>query len=299
MAHQWEGKSRGGTFGYKAFIWLLCHAGLESAYLLLCLVVFYFIPFAPRQTHSAWVYARRILGYGRLRSSRFLVESYFAFGQSIIDKVAIGSGMEDSFSFEFENQEMMLDLIESGKGYIAIGAHVGSWQMGMPFFGKYGSRINVVMYDHEREAVKKVLANHAQEDSFKIIPIAEDGISHVFEINDALGKGELVCFQGDRYINEDRYVTAEFMGRMARFPRGPFLLASRLCVPVVFYFSMREKGRKYRFHFFAPEAGQTKGGKLYSEEELLRSYIAHLERIVRKYPGQWFNYYDFWNLYTK
>ena len=302
MARQWEGKSRGGSFGYKVFIWLLRHIGLEATYLLLCLVVLYFIPFAPRQTRSAWVYSRSILGYGRMRASWFLVRSYFAFGKSIIDKVAIGSGMEDRFSFEFENHRMMLDLIESGKGYVAIGAHVGSWQMGAPFFGKYGSRINVVMYDHERQAVKKVLEDHVQEDSFKIIPIADDGISHVFEISNALRNGELVCFQGDRYMNEDRYLTAEFMGHDAKFPRGPFLLASRLRVPVVFYFAMRERGRRYRFHFFAPGAPGASGvqndGRPLREEELFTQYVKSLETMVRRYPEQWFNYYDFWNIYS-
>lgn len=300
MARQWEGKSRGNSSGYKVFIWLLHHIGLEAAYLLLCLVVLYFIPFAPRQTRSAWVYARRILEYSRMKSSWFLVKSYFAFGKSIIDKVAIGSGMEDRFSFEFENHRMMLDLIESGKGFIAIGGHVGSWQMGTPFFGKYGSRINVVMYDHERAAVKNVIKSHTQEDNFKIIPIAEDGVSHIFGINDALGNGELVCLQGDRYMNEERYLSAEFMGHEARFPRGPFLLASRMRVPVVFYFAMREKGRRYRFHFVVPQSSSAamSSGRLFSEEELFLSYAESLETMVRKYPEQWFNYYDFWNLYT-
>jgi len=300
MARQWDGKSRGNSLGYKIFIWILHHAGTGAAYGLLCFVVLYFIPFAPRQTHSAWVYARRILGYGRIKSLCFLVRSYFAFGKSIIDKVAIGSGMEDRFSFEFENHRMMLDLMESGKGYIAIGAHVGSWQMGAPFFGKYGSRINVVMYDHERAAVKQALGGSTGEDRFKIIPVADDGFSHVFAINGALQNGELVCFQGDRYMDGDRRLAAEFMGHEALFPRGPFLLASRLKVPVVFYFSMREKGRKYRFHFFAPEnSGTSAGDRAATEKELFGSYVKSLETIVRKYPEQWFNYYDFWDIYTK
>lgn len=294
MSQQWEGKSRGGTSGYKVFIWLLRTFGLGAAYALLCFVVIYFVPFAPRQSRSVWIYARRILGRSRLKSAGFIVRSYFAFGKSIIDRVAIGSGMEECFSYEFENHRMMLDLIESGKGYILIGAHVGSWQVGAPFFGRYGARINVVMYDHERGEVKKVLKDNTHEDMFKVIPIAEDGLSHIFEITDALRSGELVCFQGDRYMNEDRFLEADFLGHRAKFPLGPFLLASRLKVPVVFYFAMREKGRKYRFHFFSPEVEGLSGKRL--EEGIFRSYVAELESIVRKYPEQWFNYYDFWEM---
>ncbi|MFC2454396.1 MAG: lipid A biosynthesis acyltransferase, partial [Segatella salivae] len=30
-------------------------------------------------------------------------------------------------------------------------------------------------------------------------------------------------------------------------------------------------------------------------QQLSDSYVAELERIVRRYPSQWFNFYDFWS----
>ena len=295
MARKWEGKSRGGSFGYLFFIRLLRTFGLGAAYAFLGLVVLYFIPFAPSQTASSWKYARRILGMSRFRSAAFLVRSYYAFGKSLIDKIATGSGMTDEFSFEFENHDLILGPVKAGCGCIAIGAHVGSWQMGTPFFGQYGSRINVVMYDSEHEKVKKVLENHVQTDRFKIIPVNGEGLDHVFAISEALGKGETVCFQGDRYMDGSRHLTAGFMGHDAKFPLGPFLLASKMKVPVVFYFAMREKGRKYRFMFFSPEMFPCSGTEKNGAERILASYAAALESVVKKYPEQWFNYYDFWD----
>ena len=91
---QWSGRSRGGGFGYNFFILLMKVAGIRSAYAFLSLVVVYFIPFAPRATRAVWFYNRRILGYGRLHSAVKLYAHYYALGQTIIDRVAIGSGME-------------------------------------------------------------------------------------------------------------------------------------------------------------------------------------------------------------
>ena len=74
----------------------------------------------------------------------------------------------------------------------------------------------------------------------------EDNLTHVFRITEALERKEYVCFQGDRYLNKEKLLSSPFMGKEAEFPMGPFLLASKMRVPVVFYFAMREAQRTYR-----------------------------------------------------
>ncbi|MGN0189131.1 MAG: acyltransferase [Candidatus Cryptobacteroides sp.] len=289
MERQWDGRTRGGRTGYAIFIKILKALGLGPAYALLCLVVPYFVIAAPSQTKSAWTYASRILGMGRFRSFLFLFSSYFAFGKSLIDRFAIQTGMQEDFSYEFENHEAILSPVRAGKGVVMIGAHIGSWQMGFPFADRYGAKVNIVMFDNEWDAVKDVMERNSQKDDVAVIPVREGDISGIFLIREALSRGEAVCFQGDRYMEGNRVSNADFMGRKALFPSGPFILAAKLRVPVVFYFAMREKGRKYRFIF--REAVNT--GDMGA---LLESYVRTLEEVVRKYPAQWFNYYDFWNI---
>lgn len=127
---------------------------------------------------------------------------------------------------------------------------------------------------------------------YKIIPVNEDNLTHVFRITEALNKQEYVCFQGDRYLNKEKLLSHTFMGWEAFFPAGPFLLASRMRVPVVFYFAMREPGRTYRFHFVISKNPRRTPEKK-AEQALLEEYTSTLEQIVKRYPEQWFNYYDF------
>ena len=101
------------------------------------------------------------------------------------------------------------------------------------FFGK---KINIVMFDAEHERIKEILEKNASTRDYKIIPVNEDSLTHVFRITEALDRREYVCFQGDRYLNKEKLLTTSFMGKEAKFPMGPFLLASKLKVPVVFYF---------------------------------------------------------------
>lgn len=292
MDRQWQGRSRGGRAGYSVFIFLIRHFGVRTAYVLLFFVVLYFIPAAPGSTGDIWRYARRILGLGRLRSSLFVFRNYWSFGQSIIDKVAVSAGLEDSFHYEFEGFGALEGLLKEGKGAIILGAHFGNWAAGEPFFSKYRARLNLVMYDNEHSDIKKILEkNRDQEASFKIIPVNTDSLSHVFMITEALDRGELVCFLGDRYVNEDKLLDAEFMGHPAWFPSGPFLLAARMKVPVMFYAAVREKEMTYRFIFRQLEVSGRR-----DERSMLNQFIEILETSLKAHPEQWYNYYDFWNL---
>lgn len=293
MSETWKGKTRGGTFGYMFFIYMIRCLGITAAYGFLVLVVLYFIPFAPKATGNTWSYARNRLKYGRLKSVALLLKNYYRLGQILIDKVAIGNGMTGKYHFKFENYQAFLDVLNGNTGVIMIGAHVGNWEIGAPFFDEYGKKINIVMFDAEHERIKEILEKNASTRDYKIIPVNEDSLTHVFRITEALDRREYVCFQGDRYLNKEKLLTTSFMGKEAKFPMGPFLLASKLKVPVVFYFAMREAQRTYRFHFFIAETVvRTKEKR--AEQALLEQYTQTLEKIVRQYPEQWFNYYPFW-----
>lgn len=289
----WQGKTRGGAFGYWFFICLIRYLGITAAYGFLCLVVPYFIPFAPKATAATWFYARHILRYNRWQSVFFLFRNYYRLGQTLIDKVAISNGMTEKYRFKFDNYQTFLDILNGEQGTIMIGAHVGSWQTGAPFFKEYGKKINIVMYDAEHRKIKEILEKNGRPTDYKFISVNKDELTHVFKITEALNKQEYVCFQGDRYLNAEKLLTCRFLGHEAHFPAGPFLLAARMKVPVVFYFSMREPKRTYHFHFIvADKIVRSKEKK--PEQLLLEQYVNTLEEIVKQYPEQWFNYYPFW-----
>ena len=81
-----------------------------------------------------------------------------------------------------------------------------------------------------------------------LIIIKED-LSHIFEINAALAGNEIVCITGDRYIKGSKYLTEELLGKQAKFPAGPFMLASRLNAPVMFVYAMKESNKHYQLQF--------------------------------------------------
>lgn len=285
---KWKGQSRGGKTGNAIFVYTIRLFGVRCAYVLLAFVAVYFIPFAPKATKAIWSYNRKRLGYSRIRSAVELYMHYFVFGQTLIDKIALRSGMKDRFHFIFDNYERFLEIINGDQGVIMIGAHVGCWEAGSVFFGDYGKKINIVMFDVERQEIREVLEKESQDSNYKIIPVNQGSIEAILQIKIALNEGEYVCFNGDRHIDKATAVEKDFLGGNAHFPIGPFRIAAKCRVPVVFYYSVREKGCTYRF-MFTEVAGKT------DADTLLDTYVRSLEDTVKDYPRQWFNFYEFWN----
>lgn len=290
---KWTGKSRGGNFGHSFFISLLKYGGRGAAYTFLLFVVPYYVLFAPSSTKASWRYWRQIHHLGKFASFRKLFVHYYRFGQIIIDKIAAISTMDSKFEYDFKNYDAFLKILDGGTGVVMIGAHFGNWEIGGQFFGDYAPKLNLVMYDAEYQKIKECLNSVMGEKAYHVIPVNEDEFSHVFKIKNALDNCEYVCFQGDRTINEKHLLSAQLMGKEAKFPAGPFQIASRFKVPVVFYFSEKESRNKYSFRFFIAEpVKRTKETK--PEDALLAQYVAVLEERMKCHPEQWFNFYPFW-----
>ena len=95
-------------------------------------------------------------------------------------------------------------------------------------------------------------------------------------------------YLGDRYFEGTKVMRETLLGKEASFPSGPFLIASRLNVPVVFVYVMKEANLHY--HLYTRQSN----AKHRDEKALLKSYTESLESMLKKYPLQWFNYFDFW-----
>jgi predicted LPLAT superfamily acyltransferase len=226
-----------------------------------------------------------------LKSKLFVFKSFYTFGQTIIDKVSISAGMKNRFTFEFDSVDILKRLLVEKRGGVLISAHIGNFEIAEHFFGEIDLdfQINLVTTDLERSDIKDYLAGITKKSSIKFI-IIKDDLSHIFEINSALARNELVCFTGDRYFKGVKSLSENLLGQSAKFPAGPFLIASRLKVPVVFVYVMKEPNLHY--HLYAREAEVAHR----DEKGLLKAYIHSVEFMLRKYPLQWFNYFDFWGV---
>jgi len=289
MATQWKGKSRGTVFGYKIFVFFMKTFGLGSTYFILYFVALYFCFFAPTSTKASYYYFRSRQKQPVLKSILSIYRSYYVFGQTILDKVGISSGLRDKFTYNFDGIQLINEVLKQKKGGILISAHVGNFEIAEHFFGELEDKasISLLTTDTEHSAIKEYLESVTSKPNVNLILIQED-LSHIFEINAALARNEIVCITGDRYFEGSKFLEEKLLGETAKFPAGPFMLASRLKVPVLFVYVMKETNKHY--HLYARQAKV----KHRDAKGLLKEYTTSVTSMLDKYPLQWFNYFNFW-----
>lgn len=293
---RWDGRSRGTILGYKVFIFLIRYFHIRIAYFILSFVAYYYYLFSKKK-YIRYFY-NRILNYGFLKSEMAIYKNYLSLGKTIIDKVAVLSGFSNKFTYDFEGEEYLHEISDSGKGGILIGAHAGNWEIAGHLLKRLERPVHVVMYDGEHENIKSLIESVTGGKGFNVIYIQENDISHIYKINEVLSKGDMIALHGDRFLIESKAKLCDFFGHKARFPLGPFHIAAQFSVPVSFVSTMKESNTHYHFYATPPVLieGNKKNEKLESIEKLSQLYANELERMIRKYPYQWFNYHDFWQI---
>lgn len=289
MATEWEGKSRGTLLGYKIYIFFLRNFGIGAAYFLLRFVIFYYVLFSPRSNRDTYTYFRKRHQFSRVKSVLNVYKSYLTFGKTLTDKIAISTGLRNKFTYTHDGIEHIDNLLQKNQGGILISGHVGNFEISHYFLeDRYSiSKISMVTTMAEHENIQEYMEQISMKSHLKFIVVQED-MSHIFEIHKAIDDGGLVVFTGDRYMPGSKVMNENFLDKEASFPAGPYVLASRLNMPVLFVYFM--KGEKRHYDLYA----RTAAFKARDAKGLLKEYTRSMEWILKKYPLQWFNYYDFW-----
>ena len=88
-----------------------------------------------------------------------------------------------------------------------------------------------------------------------------------------------------------------FLGDVASFPVGAFVLAAIADAPLVQVFSLRQRGGHYQFYGLPPvrphrPPHHERNAHL---NKCLTAFAVNLERIVKLDPLQWYNFFPFWD----
>jgi predicted LPLAT superfamily acyltransferase len=283
--------------------------GVKPAYVLLRFVSFYYFLFSVTSSRIMYRFFRDRIGFGRFKTIGKIYTNYYLFGQSLIDKVVLMAGIPHPFTFDFDGEEHLREMVARGQGGLLLSSHIGNWEIAGHLLQRLGTRIHIVMFDGEHERIKQYLTGVTGERRAHIIVIKDD-LSHIYAISEALRQQELVCMHADRFVEGSRTLTTTFLGLDARFPAGPFILASTFKVPVSFVFALKEGSTHYHFYASPPvaleasaigsaaggsrtEPGAGAGGRL-GLGSMVAAFSEAMEEKVKKYPEQWYNYYNFW-----
>lgn len=183
---------------------------------------------------------------------------------------------------------------EENGGMVMLGAHIGNYELSGYSLNPGNKKIYTLVFGGETDTVMDNRTKAFSKNGISMINVADD-MSHIFRLNDALVHGDIVSMPGDRMFGSCKYLTGRLLWADAKFPAGPFTVAAQRNLPTFAVFSMKESTKKYKLYVFRLDDEESRAANRNERAALLlKHYTRHLERILLKYPAQWFNYYEFW-----
>ena len=135
-------------------------------------------------------------------------KNHYSMMQMVIDRFAAYAGKK--FEFEFEGNEAFKELESQPKGFIMLSSHIGNSEMVGYSLGSTIKSMSTLAYAGESLAVmenrRRLLAQH----NIKLIPVDET-FNHIFLLNEALVKGEIVGMPADRIIGSQKVFSTKFL----------------------------------------------------------------------------------------
>lgn len=287
---QWGGTTFGNGLMHRWLIALLRVMDIRLLYVLAYIFAVTPTLFKPGFRH-AYRFFRERFGHSKLQSLWLAYRNHCLFAQAVIDKFAMYAGRR--FDIELEGYDHFLKLADKPEGFVQLSSHLGNYEIAGYSLVAEKKRFNALVYFGEKQEVmsnRDKLFHHA---NIRMIPIKPD-MSHLFEINNALADGETVSIPADRIWGSRKYVTMPFLGRDAHLPMGPFQVVALRGVEVLTVHVVKTSVKRYKI-IVTPLQYDKEAPRQAQISQIAEGYVREMERIVRHYPTQWYNYFDFWN----
>ncbi len=258
-------------------------------------VVYYYLK-RPEVRFSSPIYQRHLdLGHGKGKAFWFGLGQAAVYSRIILDNMYLGTFGPDRFQIEYEGTDRFMDALGRGRGLILLSAHLGNWHLAINFLGRTGTAAHLVTEDVRSPEVKRHMDAAKEKAIHLTVHDAREGMNLVFTLKEALGNGDVVVLSGDR-AHGGRNVRAEFLGEEANLPLLGFALSRAARAPICMGMAFSTGMQKYDFYGIGPINDEVEDDLPARKEhaELARIFAGYLGKYLKRFPTQWFNFYDFW-----
>lgn len=247
----------------------------------------------PRERRAARRNLERITGRGGAASIGSAFRLFYNFSKFMVAYTDLAAFDPDRIlrrvSGTEEAARFLEDLLARGRGLVVATLHLGGWETGLALLSSRGRPVHVVLRREEIEA-DRIAMRLRDRPGIRPVAAGESALDSL-DLLLALRRGEVVALQGDRSYGAAFREVALF-GAPLRLPAGPFLLAQASGAPLALVCVPFEGHARSRLVCEGPfEVGPGEDGVRAAMEE----FALRVEKVVRLYPTQWFNFFPLWD----
>lgn len=218
------------------------------------------------------------------------------FADTVLDKLLATAGRYAA-DVRTEGREEFYREVEAGPGAVIVTAHVGCLELCQQVARQRGAlRLNILVHTAHAAKFNRLLRRLDPRAAVRLIEVSSFGPDTAVRLAERVAAGECVVIAGDRVpLGHGATASVPFLGSDARFPVGPYVLASVLQCPVFALFCIREGGG-YVIHFdrLAGRLTLPRAGRAAQLQQHAGAYALRLTAMLVRSPLDWFNFFDFW-----
>lgn len=283
----------GSVLGLRIVLFTSRILGRRGARALLVPIVFYYALLHRQARRASRTYLERV---GQPSGFGASYTHLLRFAQCALDRLYFLQGRLDLFRVSSTGTEHLRLLRDEKRGAILLGAHLGSFEAMRARGGSADYPINIVGYFRHAAKINSVLERAGCKLRERFVEVEPGSVSFVLHLRDLVERGEMIALMADRIVSGET-VEVDFLGKKARLPTGPFVLASMLRCPVYLTFGLHRPPDRYEIHCepFAERVELPRATRAATLHAHVQRYAERLEHYCMLAPDNWFNFYDFWS----
>ncbi|PMG97585.1 glycosyltransferase family 2 protein [Vibrio lentus] len=302
-------QERGTVLGIKLLLAVYTLLGRGVFNLILRGVMRYYHLTGKRARNASEQYLFQLKAYAEQQNIELPAEltSYnhlLSFGHTMLDKLAAWKGDFSVDNLTIHGQDQFESMVENQQGVLILGSHLGNIELCRALGRRHSNiKINALVFTEHAERFNSVMKAVNPQSDLNLIQVTSMGPDTAILLQQKLEQGEWIVIVGDRTSTskESRSVWAEFLGKEAPFPQGPFMLASVLKAPVFLLFGLRDDSKSkphfnVYFEHFSDKIELPRKTREHSLQQVVQKYANRLEHYTLKAPLQWYNFFNFWTL---
>ena len=272
------------SLGYSLLLFIYKVLGYKAVSFILNFVALYYVLFARKVKVDleSFYNAQNIK-----LTNKIFFKHIKSFATSLLDRFVSRINPEN-FTYNGVNQEYLDTFKESGG--IVLLSHFGGWASSTHNLStKNIPPMNVVMQDNTNKSMQEVEADVKDENkqNVKIIDVNQGAFATNIQIANVLMQGEIVAMMADRVADEKRKIKVKFFSKDVYINKDPFDIAKRMNKPMIVVHTINKGSREYEARYYKIDSENN------TLEENAQNYMDILEDVVKEYPYQWYNFYDY------
>ncbi|MUL01386.1 glycosyltransferase [Aliivibrio fischeri] len=303
---------RGTILGIQFLLWIYSTFGRKVFSLLLKPVMAYYYLRGGSVKDASDDFIQQVSAYARIKGIQLpekltTYRHLVSFGETMLDKLAAWRGDFSDKNLTVHGIEHYETLAQREKGIVLLGSHLGNLELCRALSRRHTHlKINALVFTEHAERFNTVMKTVNPQSEVNVIQVSKIGPDTAILLQQKIDDGEWIVIVGDRtsVTKENRVIWADFLGKSAPFPQGPFMLASILKQPVYLMFGLRDDTQKdplfdVYLEPFSEQIILPRGKREEALQEVVQNYAQRLEHFTLKAPSQWYNFFNFWQLTGK